>query len=129
MNEYHFNLIKLLSISEEIYQLATMVNSKMENNSDGQLEELQLLFDQRQIVIHQLAVLKEQKDFQWDEEDRNLIAKLKEYESLLQPLMNGLHQSFAAQINRISKTKQASKKYIGAYQNVATEGSFIDKRK
>lgn len=129
MKAYQNDLTKLLEVTEEVYRLAKTVDTKMEHNGDGQLETLELLFEKRQKVIHQLTGFIGQQDFQWAEEDKKTISKLKNYETLLQPLMNGLYRSFTTQMNRIGQTKQISQKYIGAYQNMATEGSFIDKRK
>ncbi|WP_075619448.1 flagellar protein FliT [Paenisporosarcina indica] len=129
MNAYQNDLTKLLEVTEEVYRLAKAVDTKMEHNGEGQLETLQLLFEKRQKVIQQLAGLIQRQDFQWTERDKKTISRLKNYETLLQPLVRGLHRSFAMQMNRISQTKQASRKYIGAYQNMTTEGSFIDKRK
>lgn len=129
MKAYQNDLTKLLEVTEEVYRLAKTIDTKMEHNDEGQLETLELLFGKRQKVIHQLAGFIEQQDFKWTEEDKKTISKLKNYETLLQPLVSGLYRSFTMQMNRISQTKQVSQKYIGAYQNMATEGSFIDKRK
>lgn len=129
MSEYQNDLTGLLHLTEEIHEQATSVHSKMEDNESEQLETLQLLFENREFVIKQLDTYMQQVGFHWTEEDRKVIHKLKEYEQLLQPQINSLHQSFLTQMNRISQTKQVSKKYMGVYQNTTTEGSFIDKRK
>ena len=129
MKEHQNVLTELLQLTEEIYGKAKAIRLKMEDNEAEQLETLQLLVEKREQVIKQLDDFMQQVDFQWTEEDRTLIQKIKEIEQVLQPLMNGLYQSFLTQMNRINQTKQISKKYIGAYQNVSTEGSFIDKRK
>ena len=129
MTDYHHELNELLQHTEEILLKAQAVQTKMEDNDTEHLEAIQLLFDKRQEVIQQLDATLQKKDFQWTDNDKETINKLKDHEQKLQPLMNGLHQSFLSQMMRISQTKQVSKKYIGAYQNTATEGSFIDKRK
>lgn len=129
MSEYQNDLTGLLNLTEEIHKQAISVHSKMEDNESEQLETLQLLFDNREHVINQIDTYMKQADFQWTEEDKKVIHKLKEYEQILQPLMNGLYHSFLTQMNRISQTKQVSQKYMGAYQNRTTEGFFIDKRK
>ena len=129
MAEYQLRLTEFLELTENIYVQAKAVQSKMEDNDAEHLEAFQNLFEKRQHVIGQLDAYIQNANFQWTDEDRKTIAKLKDYEQKLQPLLNGLHQSFLTQMNRISQTKQMSKKYIGAYQNTATEGSFIDQRK
>ena len=129
MSDYQVALIGLLQITEELHGKAKAICSKMEDNEAEQLESIQLLVEQRELAIQQLDTYIQQPDFQWTEEDRVLIGQLKETDQKLQPLMNGLYQSFLTQMNKINQTKQVSKKYIGAYQNMAANGSFIDKRK
>ena len=129
MIEYQLRLTELLELTEEVYSQAKAVHSKMEDNEADHLEVVQNLYEKRQNVIEQLDASLQKIAFQWTSEDQQTIAKLKTYEEKLQPLINGLHQSFLTQMNRISQTKQMSKKYIGAYQNTAVGGSFIDQRK
>jgi flagellar protein FliT len=129
MKEKDIALTEFLQLSEKILHQAQAVHSKMEDNDDEQLDEIQELFNKRQQVIEQMKSYIQQTNFEWTAEDRLVIEKLKEIEQVLQPLMNSLHQSFLSQMNRITQTKQASTKYMSAYQNMATEGSFIDKRK
>jgi len=122
-------LTRLLQLSDEIHEQAKAIHSNMENNEAEQLETLQLLFEKREFVIKQFDTYMQQTGFQWTQENRNVIHKLHDYEQKLQPLINSLHLSFLTQMDKISQTKQVSKKYMGAYQNSSTEGSFIDKRK
>jgi flagellar protein FliT len=129
MNEYQVALNGLLHLTEEMHEKAKAIRSKMEDNEAEQVETLQLLVEKRELTILQLDTYIQQSNFQWTEEDKALIAQLKETDQKLQPLMIGLHQSFLTQMNKINQTKQVSKKYIGAYQNMAANGSFIDKRK
>ena len=129
MIEYQLRLTELLELTEEVYAQAKAIQSKMEDNDAEQLEAVQSLFEKRQNVIEQLDVYMKKTALDWTDEDHKTIAKLKNYEEKLQPLINGLHQAFLTQMNRISQTKQVSKKYIGAYQSTATGGSFIDQRK
>lgn len=129
MGGYPIVLTELLRLTEEIHGQAKAIQSKMEDNEAEQLETLQLLVEKREYVIKQLDTHMQRADFQWTEEEIKVIYKLKDYEQTLQPLMSGLYKSFLTQMNRINQTKQISKKYIGAYQNSSTEGSFIDKRK
>lgn len=129
MSEKHTALPEFLQLTNEIYRQAKTVHLKMEDNEDGQLEVLQELFNKRQLAIEKFDRCIQHVDFDWTSEDRHLIEQLKEIEQSLQPLMKNLHKSFLSQMNRITQTKQASAKYMGAYQNMATEGSFIDKRK
>ncbi|MGB3259863.1 flagellar protein FliT [Paenisporosarcina sp.] len=123
------DLMELLDLTKELHKQATTIDSKMENNEDGQLEALQEQFDKRQTIIGNLTESIGIEGFQWTSEDRDVIAELKVLEESLQPIINGLHQAFGKQMNRISKTKHMSQKYIGAYQNSGAGGSFIDKRK
>ena len=129
MTEKDIALTEFLQLSEKILHQAQAVHSKMEDNDDEQLDEIQELFSKRQQVIEHMKSYIQQANFKWTAEDRIIIEMLKEIEQSLQPLMNSLHQSFLSQMNRITQTKQVSTKYMGAYQNMATEGSFIDKRK
>jgi flagellar protein FliT len=126
---YKKNLIELLELTKELHRQAANIDSKMENNGDGQLEALQEQFDKRQAIISNLAQFIETEGFRWTGEDRGVIAEMKLIEESLQPLINSLHQAFGKQMNRIIQTKHMSKKYIGAYQNSGAGGSFIDKRK
>ena len=129
MNEKHYELSEFLQLTQEIYYQAKGVHSKMEDNDTEHLEAIQVLFNKRQQAIEQMESSIQQPTFEWTTEDKDVIVQLKEIEQVLQPLMNSLHQSFLSQMNRITQTKQVSTKYMGAYQNMATEGSFIDKRK
>ena len=129
MKEKHTALIEFLQLTKDIYHQAKAVHSKMEDNDHEQLVLIQALFDKRQQVIEQMEIYIQQSTFEWTAEDKPVIQQLKEIEQALQPLLNSLHQSFLLQMNRITQTKQVSTKYMGAYQNMATEGSFIDKRK
>ncbi|PUB14687.1 flagellar protein FliT [Paenisporosarcina sp. OV554] len=129
MNEKHNALTEFLHLTEKIHHQAKAVHSKMEDNDNERLEAIQSLFDKRQQIIEQMESFLQQANFGWTGEDRLVIEQLKEIEQSLQPLMNNLHKSFLSQMNRITQTKQVSTKYMGAYQNMATEGSFIDKRK
>jgi flagellar protein FliT len=129
MSTRQTSLKDLLGLTVLLHEQAKKVDMKMENNDAGKVEALQQLFDRRQEAIEELAAIMNQPDFHWTEGERQQIAELREREVALQPLIQGLHQAFLTQMNRISQTKQASKKYIGAYQATATEGSFIDKRK
>ena len=119
MSNYQNCLTELLQQTEEIHKQAQAINGKMEDNEAEQVEALQMLFDKRQHVFKELGDYMKQAGFQWTEEDKQVIHQLKEHEQKLQPIMNGLHQSFLSQMNRISQTKQVSKKYIGAYQHTA----------
>jgi cobalamin biosynthesis protein CbiD len=129
MTEKHYPLSEFLLLTQEIYYQANTVHSKMEDNDNEHLEAIQVLFDKRQQAIEQMESHIQQPTFEWTTEDKLVILQLQEVEQVLQPLMNSLHQSFLSQMNRITQTKQVSTKYMGAYQNMATEGSFIDKRK
>jgi len=129
MTEKHNALSEFLQLTQEIYNQARAVHSRMEDNDNEQLVAIQALFDKRQQTIEQMECHIQQTNFEWTAEDRLVIEQLKEIEQTIQPLMNSLHQSFLLQMNRITQTKQVSTKYMGAYQNMATEGSFIDKRK
>lgn len=126
---YKEHLIELLELTKELHRQADIVDSKMENNGDGQLEALQEQFEKRELIIGYLAECIGTEGFQWNAEDRGVIVELKLIEESLQPLINSLHQAFGKQMNRIIQTKHMSKKYIGAYQNSGAGGSFIDKRK
>ena len=129
MTEKDIALTEFLQLSEKILHQAQAIHSKMEDNDHEQVDEIQELFSKRQQVIEQMESHIQQANFKWTAEDRIKIEKLKEIEQSLQPLMNSLYQSFLSQMNRIMQTKQVSTKYMGAYQNMATEGSFRDKRK
>lgn len=129
MSGYEKGLNTLLKLTEEVYFQAQSVNSNMEENEPEELEAVQRIFENRQEVIDQLETYTKQPNFQWAPTDSEQIAKLQDYEQKLQPLLNGLHQSFLAKMNQINQNRQVSKKYFGAYQNTSTEGSFIDKRK
>jgi flagellar protein FliT len=129
MSGYEKELATLLKLTEEVYTQALSINSNMEENEPEELEAVERLFEKRQEVINQLETYTKQSNFQWAPTDRQQIEKLQNYEQKLQPLLNGLHQSLLAKMNRINQNKQVSKKYFGAYQNTSTEGSFIDKRK
>ncbi|AIY04076.1 hypothetical protein Plano_0111 [Planococcus sp. PAMC 21323] len=117
-----------LKQTRELYERAQHINARMEDNEEGIVESLETLFDNRQESIHQLDTFMKQRNFRWSEEEHSIIEQLKEIDQHLQPLINNLHQSFFAQIQRITQTKEISKKYSGAYQEMATAGSFIDKR-
>ena len=129
MSGYENELHTLLKITEEVYNQSLTVRPNMEENEPEELEAVQNLFERRQEVIEQLETHMRQPNFQWAPTDREQIAKLQDYEQKLQPLLNGLHQSFLAKMNKINQNKQVSKKYFDTYQNTSTEGSFIDKRK
>ncbi|MDJ0331408.1 flagellar protein FliT [Planococcus sp. S3-L1] len=112
----------------DLYEKAQQINSRMEANEEGIVESLEMLFANRQESIRQLEIFMKQRNFKWTAEELSIIAQLKEIDQQLQPLINNLHQSFFTQIKRITQTKEISKKYSGAYQGMATAGSFIDRR-
>lgn len=122
-------LTDLLQQTKELHGKASAIDVKMENNEDGQLEELQEMFEKRQETIACLSAFTGSDGFNWTASDREKISELKELEETLQPMVKGLYRAFGEQLNRINQTKQMSKKYIGAYQNMGAGGSFIDKRK
>lgn len=126
---YQNVLAEFLQLTEEIHNQSKMLYSNMKDNETGQVETLLSLFDKRQQLISQLDTYMQLTDFHWTEEDKKVIQQMKETEQLIQTLMKGLHQSFKSQMNQITQTKQGSRKFVDAYQNVSTEGSFIDKRK
>ena len=129
MNRNQYVLAEFLQITKEIHDQVKMLDSNMKDNENGQVENLQSLFDKRQQLMDELESFIHQADFQWTEEDEQIILQLKDLQQMIQPHMNGLHQSFKTQMNQINQSKQGSRKFVGAYQNVSTEGSFIDKRK
>ena len=129
MSEQHTNLEQLLKVTETILERATNIHSKMEDNDEQELVELQLLFDQRQAVIDRMEASKNGADFKWTPAGTEMVKKLQDTERQLNPLMNSLHEAFVSQMNRISQTKQVSRKYRGAYQNSPTDGTFFDIRK
>lgn len=129
MGECQNILSEFLEITEEILLHAQSIAPNMNQNEPEQLDKLQSLVEMRENVIKQLDAYIAEPDHNWTEEDQQKIEKLKTHDQTLQPLMNNLYQSFIKQMNRINQTKQVSKKYIGAYQNMSTDGSFIDKRK
>lgn len=125
---YQIELNEMLRLTEEVYKKAQMIQTNMKDNEDGSLDEIPTLFLKRGQVIEQLDEFIQQKDFRWTAEEQAIIQQLQEIEEKLQPLITNLYDAFSKQMKRISQTKQASKKYIGAYQTVSTDGSFIDKR-
>lgn len=126
---YRQHLSTLLEQTKELHVKAAAIDAKMENNDDGQLEELQKLFEKRQETIVQLSAFTENVGFSWTASDRVKISELKTLEESLRPMVKNLYRTFGEQLNRISQTKQMSKRYSGAYQNMGAGGSFIDKRK
>ena len=129
MNRQHEDLQELLGLTEAILEKAKTIGSKMEDNQTEDLVEVQILFDRRQAVIDRLEASKNGADFEWTAEGKEMAKRLQETELQLNPLMNSLHQAFASQMNRISQTKQMSKKYRGAYQSTPADGIFFDIRK
>ncbi|WKA53929.1 flagellar protein FliT [Planococcus shixiaomingii] len=128
MNGYQHELSELLALTEEVFGQAQTIRSNMNENEEDSLEEIPALFERRGQAIERLDAFIQTKAFQWSEQDQKIIKQLQEIEHKLQPLINNLYESFSQQMKRISQTKQVSKKYIGAYQTTATDGSFIDKR-
>lgn len=122
-------LTQLLEQTKELLERASKIDFKMEKNENDQLEAMQELFEERQVSINQLSAMINLKEFSWTLEDREKIAELKAMEQSLQPLITSLHESFGDQLKRVSESKKMSMKYAGAYQNMGTGGSFIDKRK
>ena len=129
MSGYQNVLAEFLQVTKEIQNQSKALHSNMKDNEAGQVENLQSLFDKRQQLIDELEPYMQQSTFQWTDEDKQIIHQLKDLQQMIQPLMTGLHQSFKTQMNQINQTKQGSRKFVRAYQNVSTEGSFIDKRK
>ncbi|TWT03676.1 flagellar protein FliT [Planomicrobium sp. CPCC 101079] len=125
---YQNELAKVLQLTEDVYNQAKTIHSNMKDNDDSKLDELQSLFEKRGQAILRLDAFIQKQGHQWTLEDRGIIDQLKTLEAKLQPLITRLYESFSNQMKRINQTKQASKKYIGAYQTVSTDGSFIDKR-
>lgn len=114
--------------TQELYEKAQHINSRMEANEEGIVEALETLFARRQEAIKQLETFMRQKNFQWTLEEQGIIEQVKIIDQKLQGLLTELHYAFLTQIQRIAQTKEVSKKYSGAYQTMAIGGSFIDKR-
>ncbi|KKK38980.1 hypothetical protein WQ57_06450 [Mesobacillus campisalis] len=137
MSEAQKLLTNLLLLTEEIIQQANAIHPSMKENAPKQLERVQSLLDQRECVIKELDALLKlrrnedggQQALRWNEDEQQQIKRLQTLERTLQVKMGSLHQSFSKQMHRIHETKSMSKKYIAAYQTIATDGSFIDKRK
>ncbi|MBF6634454.1 flagellar protein FliT [Planococcus beijingensis] len=128
MNSAKSIMHAFLKQTQELYERAQTIHSRMEANEEGTVEALETLFFRRQESIKQLETFMRQKNFQWTTEEHFIIEQVKESDQQLQQLLNNLHFAFLTQIKRIAQTKEVSKKYNGAYQTMATGGSFIDKR-
>ena len=126
---YEPYLTDLLQQTKGLREKAAAIDTNMENNEEGQLEELQVLLEERERTIAQLSVFTGRDGFHWTASDRETIWELKGLQEELQPIVASLYKAFGEQLNRISQTKQMSQKYAGAYQNMGAGGSFIDKRK
>lgn len=129
MDKQHNDLDELLELTEAILAKAKTIASKMEDNRTEDLVEVQILFDRRQKVIDRLETSRNGQVFSWTPAGKEAARKLHAAELELNPLMNSLHEAFTNQMNRISQTKQMSKKYRGAYQNAPADGTFMDIRK
>lgn len=126
---YKKYLKDFLELTRALHQNASAIDTKMENNKEGQLEQLEELFEKRKNSIEALSNFIGAEKFNWTDEDKHMIYEIKKLEESLQILVKELYEAFGNQMKRISQTKQLSKKYIGAYQNMGTGGSFIDQRK
>lgn len=119
----------LYQLSNEIYEIAALLDSNMEHNNADDLEKLPVLFAKRQETIEELDSLMKEPGFEWTAEEREMALALAALDQKLQPMLNGLHQAFKVQMQRINQTKQMSVKYKNSYQNASVDGTFFDARK
>ncbi len=122
-------ILRLTQLTEAIYNKASLLDAKMDNNRSDDLEMLLELFADRQAVIEEVDKLMKQLDFEWTAEERKIAVRLKILDQKLQPLLNGLYHAYKIQIERINQTKQMSVKYKNSYQNASVDGTFFDARK
>ena len=120
------SLTEFLTQTQAIYQQAQLIDSDMDKNELAQLERLQELFDNRQETIETLAA---QGTSEWSADEQAIIAEIQQTEIQLQPLMQTVHEQFAAQMTRLGQARKVSGQYAGAYRQTASGGSFIDQRK
>ncbi|MDE4085017.1 flagellar protein FliT [Planococcus maritimus] len=119
-------LTEFLAQTQAIYEQAQLIDSDMDKNELAPLERLQELFDSRQETIEALAA---QGTSEWAVDEQAIIAKIQQTEIQLQPLMQTVHEQFAAQMARLGQARKVSGQYAGAYRQPTSGGSFIDQRK
>ncbi|WP_434401043.1 flagellar protein FliT [Planococcus sp. 11815] len=119
-------LTEFLAQTQAIYEQAQLIDSDMDKNELAPLERLQELFDSRQETIEALAA---QGTSEWSADEQAIIAKIQQTEIQLQPLMQTVHEQFAAQMARLGQARKVSVQYAGAYRQPTSGGSFIDQRK
>lgn len=129
MEKQQEDLHELLELTEATLKKVKTIDSKMEDNRIEDMVEIQILFDKRQEVIDRLEASKIRMPFNWATTDLRAVKKLQAMEHQLNASMNNLYQAFNTQMNRISQTKQISKKYRGTYQSASADGTFLDIRK
>ncbi len=129
MTEEISRISTLYQLSTEIYEIAASLDSNMEHNNAEDLETLPVLFAKRQAAIEELESSMKEPGFEWAANEREMAVKLAALDQKLQPLLNGLHQAFKKQMERINQTKQLSVKYKNSYQNASVDGTFFDARK
>ncbi len=129
MTEVISRISDLHRLTNEIYKIAASLDSNMEHNNAEDLEALPVLFAKRQEAIEELDRSMKEPGFEWAAEEREMAVELAALDQQLQPMLNGLHQAFKMQMERINQTKQLSVKYKNSYQNASVDGTFFDARK
>ncbi len=129
MAEQISRISTLYQLSTEIYEIAATLDSNMEHNNAEELETLPVLFVKRQEAIEELDRSMKEPGFEWTAEEREMAIRLAALDKKMMPMLNGLHQAFKMQMERINQTKQMSVKYKNSYQNASVDGSFFDARK
>ena len=119
-------LTEFLTQTQAIYAQAQAIDSDMDKNEAGQLEQLQDLFDSRQETIEALSAAGTDD---WSDDEKAIIDDIQQLEIQLQPLLKRVHEQFTVQMTRLGQARKVSGQYAGAYRQPTSGGSFIDQRK
>jgi hypothetical protein len=120
---------QLYDYTEKLVEQVQKIRPNMETEQEDQLQTLADLIDQRGEIINKLDQLFQGTPPKWTTIEREKINTIEEWEKILQPKLNEIYQSFAAQYKKLQHGKQMSKRYHVNYNSVYTDGAYFDKRK
>ncbi|GGK24011.1 hypothetical protein GCM10010965_15980 [Caldalkalibacillus thermarum] len=128
--ETHRELLqRLYAETCRIREQLARVHEDMNKNDPAVVEQLQAAVEARGHTIAKLQHLQQEGSLAWTGEEKELLARLKDWEPELNERLRSLYTAFARQLQKLNQGKQAAHKYQQPYAAIYTDGTYIDKRK
>jgi flagellar protein FliT len=111
---------QLFNVTKELYELLEQPTRK--EKRDETIEEIRRLLSQRDVLIQQLQP-------PYSEEEKKLGMQLVSLNEVINEKLQQLKQQIQQDLNMMKQKKMANRKYMNAYQSLAIDGMFYDKKR